>query len=340
MRTIKIISLGIAGLAGLFTAIGFLLPSTVVVERSTVIQAPASTVYTLVNSFVHFNAWSPWAKRDPATEYRYSGPRSGVGAAMEWHSTNPDVGSGRQEIIESVAYEQVVNRLEFGEMGALASFWLKPADGGVALTWRFETDLGDDLLARWFGLLFDSMIGADYEQGLAALKALAESYPPMDIADLDVAEIDITARPLLLTSRTTTMDEAAMLAAMNDAYGSLRAFLESSGVAVPAEALAITREWNEAEGSWSFDAAYPLPADATLDVTEGLRIETGWQGRALRATLVGADYATSAMTYEKIDLYMRLHGLEAAGASWEAYRSDPLTTPHEELVTEIFFPLR
>lgn len=342
MKIVQRTLLGLAAFVVLFAGIGFLLPREVIVERSVHIEAPAATVYTLVNGFVHFNAWSPWAKRDPATHYAYSGPRTGVGAVMEWRSDNPDVGSGRQEIIESVAYEQVVNRLDLGDMGtALTSFWLKPAENGTQVTWRFETDLGSDIVARWFGLVFDRLIGADYEQGLAALKALAEGYPKVDIAGLDIAKVELAAHPLLLATRTTSMEESAMRDAMNAAYGSLRAFLEANGAAVPTEYLAITREWNEGENRWTFDAAYPVPPGAELDVADsGLRIENGWEGSAFRTTLTGADYATSAATYERIALYLELNGHEIAGDSWERYRTDPLATPPEELVTEIFFPVR
>lgn len=342
MKILRKLLLGLVVLVALFVAIGFFLPRQVTVERTTAIDAPAATVYTLVNSYTRFNDWSPWAARDPDTQYTYTGPRSGVGAAMAWHSENPDVGSGKQEIIESVAYEQVVTQLDFDGMGtALASFWLKPLEQGTQVTWRFETDFGNDLIGRWMGLMFERWIGADYEQGLANLKALAESYPKVDLAALDIADVDIPAQSLLLANRSASMEEEAMIAAMADAYGSLRAFLDANGVVPAGPAMAITREWNEENGSWTFDAAYPLPADAALDAADsGLRIENGWSGRALRATVQGADYAESAATYERIALYMSLNGYETAGDSWESYRSDPLSTPPEELVTDIFFPVR
>jgi hypothetical protein len=39
-------------------------------------------------------------------------------------------------------------------------------------------EFAGSFLMRYFGLLFDSMIGADYEKGLAGLKAIAEATPP------------------------------------------------------------------------------------------------------------------------------------------------------------------
>ncbi|HEX6928630.1 MAG TPA: SRPBCC family protein [Gammaproteobacteria bacterium] len=341
MKAVKRVLLGLAVLAIVIAGVGLMLPRQVVVERSTRIDAPAATVFALVNGFTHFNAFSPWADLDPDTAYTYAGPRHGVGASMKWRSENPHVGNGRQEVIESVPHEQVVCALEFDGRRALASFWLKPEGGSTLVTWRFETDLGNDIIGRWFGLLFDRMIGADYEKGLASLKALAEDYPAIDIADLDVSEVTLTRRPLLLARRTASVVEDGMLVAMEDAYGSLRSFLAANNVTVPAEAIIITREWSETDNTWTFDAAYPLPADAVLDV-EGTDVALGesWQGAALRSIVRGGDYAESAAMYEKIALYIELHGYEIAGDSWEAYRSDPLATPPEALVTEIFFPVK
>jgi hypothetical protein len=43
--------------------------------------------------------------------------------------------------------------------------------------WGFDAEHGMNPLARWFGLLFDRMIGPDFEQGLAKLKTVMEAAP-------------------------------------------------------------------------------------------------------------------------------------------------------------------
>ena len=45
------------------------------------------------------------------------------------------------------------------------------------MTWAFDSAHGFNPFKRWLGLLFDRMIGADYEKGLAKLKALLEQDP-------------------------------------------------------------------------------------------------------------------------------------------------------------------
>ena len=95
---------------------------------------------------------------------------------MTWASDKPDVGSGSQEIIESVPERLVRTRLEFGGMSdANAFFKIEPrGDDRTHLVWGFDTDLGLNPISRYFGLMFEKWIGPDYEYGLAKLKTLAE----------------------------------------------------------------------------------------------------------------------------------------------------------------------
>jgi len=164
------------GLAIILAALSFLLPRHAHVERSVVIAAPAPTVFAYVNDLHQFNKWSPWAQIDPATQYTFTGPESGVGATMTWQSEHPHVGSGSQEIIESVPNEHVTTLLQFGDEGdARSRMELEPEANGTRVTWNFDTDLGFNPLSRYFGLMLDSMVGSNYEQGLAMLKSLVET---------------------------------------------------------------------------------------------------------------------------------------------------------------------
>ncbi|MEM7041317.1 MAG: SRPBCC family protein [Pseudomonadota bacterium] len=157
-------------------AIAYILPGSVQVERATEIDATPGEVFALVNSFENFNQWSPWYEKDPDGEYLIEGPEQGVGARMTWASQKPDVGTGSQEIVESVPDRLVRTQLDFGDMGkANAFFQIEPrGEDRTRLVWGFDTDLGLNPVSRYFGLMFERWIGPDYEHGLARLKSLAE----------------------------------------------------------------------------------------------------------------------------------------------------------------------
>ncbi len=174
LRTILYV---IGGLVLLLVVIGVLLPRTVRVERSIVVQASPEQIWPYINGYAQFNEWSPWAARDPDATYTITGPASGVGARMEWQSENPNVGSGSQEVTVSNPYSHMEVALDFGDQGRGISFFdLTPTDGGTEVTWGFDTDFGWDLIGRYFGLVFDSLLGPDYEAGLQNLQRVVEDY--------------------------------------------------------------------------------------------------------------------------------------------------------------------
>ncbi len=170
----KLLGTLVAG-ALVLVAVALLLPGRVHVDRSAAIEAPSDRVFALINDPRAFNRWSPWARMDPQTHYTFAGPESGVGARMTWARDNPNVGSGSLEIVASEVGRRVVMKLDFGPHGtATASYDLQTLGGGTRVTWAFDTEFGDDLAARFLGLVLPRWIGEDYEKGLANLKALAE----------------------------------------------------------------------------------------------------------------------------------------------------------------------
>lgn len=153
----------------------FLLPDEAHVERDIRIDAPPAAVFPYVNDFRKFNEWSPSADWAPDIEYSYSGPESGVGARMDWQSDNPEVGSGSNLITQSRPPERVTMRLDLGRRDrATAYFDIKPAGDGSHVVWGFDTELGNNVIDRYFGVMMGYWVGGDYERGLQDLKTLVE----------------------------------------------------------------------------------------------------------------------------------------------------------------------
>ncbi|WP_170404958.1 SRPBCC family protein [Ruegeria arenilitoris] len=176
MQVIKRILLALLVLVLLLIGVSYLLPGRAEVSRSIVIDAPPAAIFPYVNSMQETEKWSPWLERDPATQLTYSGPEAGVGNALNWSSEHQQVGTGSQEIIESVPDQTVRTALDFGSMGtATASFDLVPEGDRTQVTWGFVTDLGLNPMARWMGLMMDEWVGGDYERGLSNLKVLVET---------------------------------------------------------------------------------------------------------------------------------------------------------------------
>jgi effector-binding domain-containing protein len=324
----------------IFIVIGLFLPSNVNVERSILINRPASTVFVLLNSFRTFSAWSPLAVRDPDAEYVLSGPAAGAGARLDWRGDPRQVGNGWQEIIESVPFKRINVQLDFENQGRAVSYFnIEDRLTHVRLTWGFEADLVEGhgffggLLARYFGLFFDQWIGTDYEQGLANLKAYAESLPATDFAGLDaeilrVDPVDILYIPT--SDRPVQGDVGASLAA---AYQEISAFMQENSIEMLSAPIAITRSWDA--HNYQIDAAIPV-VSADIALSGNLRAGRSPSGTAVRVVHQGP-YENMGSSYEQLSAYMAVNGLEEGRVSWEQYVSDPARTPPSELITHIYF---
>lgn len=154
-------------------------PADFIFERSAVIPAPPDRVFPHVNALRNWEAWSPWAKKDPAMEKRYDGPEEGVGARYAWNG-NKDVGVGSMEIIETRPDDLVRLRLDFEKpMKATntVDFMFKPEGEGTRVSWIMRGR--NNFVGKAFGLFLsmDKMVGKDFEQGLASLGSAVESTP-------------------------------------------------------------------------------------------------------------------------------------------------------------------
>ena len=151
-------------------------PDSMHVERAARINAPPEKIFPLINDFHRWSSWSPYEKRDPAMKRVYGGAASGTGAVYEWEG-NRDVGQGRMEITESTPASRVAIKLDFIEPFEghnTAEFTLAPKGQSTDVTWAMHgpAPFISKLMQVFFN--FDTMIGKDFEEGLANLKTLVE----------------------------------------------------------------------------------------------------------------------------------------------------------------------
>lgn len=151
-------------------------PDTFEVSRTETIRAPAAAIYPFIIDFRQWSRWSPWEQLDPDMRRTHSGAPAGAGAIYEWQG-NRKAGQGRMEITETRPPEHVVIALEFIKPFAATNttaFHIEPGPEGSRVTWSMH---GPNTFAgKLMGVFVDmeSMIGREYERGLAALKLTAE----------------------------------------------------------------------------------------------------------------------------------------------------------------------
>ena len=337
MRILKILGIGIVVLIVLFLGFGFVLPRQVQIERSITIDRPAANVFAVLDGFKRFNDWSPWAARDPKAKYTVSGPASGAGAKLAWEGDPKTVGSGYQTIRLSVPYSRIAVALDLdGRDPANANFVLTPEGPGTRVVWSFDTDLGMNPLSRWFGLMFESMIGPDYEEGLANLKRLLERLPATDVAGVTAQAVQVEAVPVAYVEGACGKDEAEIARTVAASFGEVTKFLASRKIAPAGAPITITTRWDDS--GYAFDAALPVAAIPPA-ADARVRFKQTYAGPALKVVHRGAHRDMPAL-YDKLDAWAAIHGFEPNGPSWEEHVTDPGSTPEADLLTNVYLPVK
>jgi hypothetical protein len=174
---LKKVLIALAAVVVVLIAVVAMQPSEFRVARGAVIRAPAPDVFAQVNDFHSWEAWSPWAKLDPAARSSFEGPRAGTGAIFAW-AGNDKIGEGRMMVIESRPSELIRIALDFVkpmEGRSIAEFTFKPEGDQTAVTWSMTGHHNFIAKAVCLFMNLDKMIGGDFEKGLANLKSVVEA---------------------------------------------------------------------------------------------------------------------------------------------------------------------
>ena len=171
------ILLAVAVVVVVCVAVVAMRPSECRVARTALIGAPASAVFERVNDFHNWEAWSPWAKRDPAMKKGYGGAPAGTRPNNTW-AGNTAVGAGRTTKTPSPPSELIRIRLEMMRPFAATNtveFAFRPEGNHTAVTWSMVGESG--FIGKALGLFMnmDKMVGGDFEKGLTQMKSVAEA---------------------------------------------------------------------------------------------------------------------------------------------------------------------
>lgn len=149
-------------------------PDEFYAARSLKIAAPAARLHSLINDLKKMNTWNPYALRDCGGKADYSGPEAGPGAQFHFAGKS---GTGSITVTDSTP-SVVGMRLHMTKPFAgdnRVEFTLKPAGDGTEVTWAMKG--AASLPGKIFSLFIDceKMMARDFDEGLANLKAIAET---------------------------------------------------------------------------------------------------------------------------------------------------------------------
>ena len=167
----------LGGIVLLILFLAIIAPKKYHVSRSIEIAKPKAEVFENLRFLKNQDAWSPWNKKDPNMEKKFTGTDGEVGAMSYWNG-NKDVGEGEQEITKIVNGERMESELRFLKP------WKSTSDAYLTteeidaqktkVTWGFS---GENKFPFSIFMLFmnmDKAVGGDFEEGLTNLKSIME----------------------------------------------------------------------------------------------------------------------------------------------------------------------
>ena len=176
MRFLKRLAIGLVLLAATFAVVVAFQPDDYRLTRSTVIWAPAAKIFPHVNDLRRWEEWSPWAKLDPNARVTFSGPQSGPGASSKWDG-NDKIGAGTMTITDSKLNERVATRTDFVkpfEGTSRADFVFSQTGERTNVIWTTAGTHTFISKAICLVMSMETMLGPDFEKGLAQLKDVVE----------------------------------------------------------------------------------------------------------------------------------------------------------------------
>lgn len=331
MKTLKKALIWILVILIILVIISYILPGSYRVERSIVINADKEIIFEQFCDFNNWDNWAPWSSDlDSTAEYEYIGSCE-QGAVQRWEGE--DIGNGEMIITKLIPYELMEYDLSFdnGKFQSVGLMSIEPENGEYKLTWVDEGDLGYNPVARYMGLLMDSYIGTDFEQGLTNLKELSEGMP--DYPDIEIVEVEsIPAIAIKDSATIQTMGEK-----MGEMFGELMNYMTRKKVEMTGQPYTIYHTWNP-EGYTVVEAG--IPVDRVVPSKGNVVFTKSPGGKAVKAIYFGS-YEGIGTAHEAIEKYVKINKLEIIGPPWDIYITDPQNEPDPaKWETLVLYPIK
>lgn len=335
---LKKILIGLVVLIVALLLIGFLLPESLHISRSTSISSSADAVFEEINDLKKWQEWQYWNSLDSTMETTYGEKTVGTGATYSWKGNNK-VGEGTITITESNPNVSVASDLSFsGGEPAKAVYTIDGKDESQQLTMTVDMNFGMNPLMRWVGFLFmEKEMNKAFDYGLKNIKERAEAKPTFTV-DISEVSTPVMSYVGIALTNVNTSNSDAVNAQMAKTFTQIATDLNKAKVQITGAAFCLITKWDDATKQMDMVCAFPV--DEKAKVPTKYTIQQVAAGKAVKAVHRG-DYANMNKTHNEIMQYIESKSLSMAGAPLESYLTDPMIEKDTAAwVTEVYYPVQ
>jgi effector-binding domain-containing protein len=148
-------------------------------------------------------------------------------------------------------------------------------------------------------------------------------------------EVTLTARTMIYSKGSANWDTAfdTLVEAFKNVYGAM----QKQGLKPAGPAMTVYTATDDT--GFEYQAGVPVAEEPKGALPEGLAVGKSPDGRALKFIHRGS-YDAMDSTYEAITNHLDEKRLEARDLFVEYYITDPITTPEDNLVIEVYVPIK
>ncbi|QXD22751.1 SRPBCC family protein [Opitutia bacterium ISCC 51] len=299
-------------------------------EKSIVVDVPLEKAFSVVRDFTQGPVWSPWVIAEPESK----GSVSPDGMQNSWEGDI--IGSGKMLIEGAEENQAIYYTLTFlkpWKAISPVSFLFEPEGSGTKLTWTMEGSMPFFLffLTKMMGVF----VGMDYERGLKMLKDYLETGEVPSKLAFNGNE-SFERFPYVGIKTTTTME--AVGPAMADDFGKLKNYFQGQEVN-PDSIFSIYHKWDPIKGMVVYTTGLAVES-APESLPEGFVAGEFPACEAYEVTHTGpyrhlGNAWSSAMMHARAKVFKQSKKIHP----FETYANNPETTPENELITNVYFPI-
>ncbi len=333
MKVLKVLAIILVLIIGLGLVLIAVSPSKLTVEKSITIDAPTSVVFANVSCLDKWPAWSAWDAMDPEMKNEYSENPCGIGAWNSWDG--PQTGKGKQTIDEINGNESIIMSLVFeGFEGTNYANWkFEEVEEGTKVTWTFD-GAPSPFLFRPMNLMMKGVLEKSYEDGLNALKDVAENGAAAFESAYEVKEVELPETKYLLISGDVVPSDIGEF--YGNSFGTIMGYMAENGVEMAGHPTGLFYNWTDTLAKMS--AAIPVNKDA--EGNEAVEFRTVEGSKALQIDYYGA-YDEVGPAHEAMDAYMSANNLDYNGSVREVYVTDPMSEQDtSKWLTHVIYPVK
>ena len=304
------------------------------VERFIVIEKPIKDVRDSLKNFKEWPKWSPWVIMEPDVTLVYSDRQGQVGASYGW--AGELIGAGGIELMEAGgdSLKMEINFVKPFKSTADVGFDLVSEGDVTKVTWYMDGYLPFFLF--WMTGKMKTFIGMDYERGLGMLKEYLETG---SVASYVLIEgmIPLKEQKYVGIPRSCKIKELDVL--MKKDFEDLYTFIQKNNLSESSAPFSIYNTFDIFKGLTNYIACIPL--DDEVSIPSGWTVGKVNPIKALK-TMHKGHYKHLGNGWMTAMSFARLKKIKLlkSPVGYEYYKNNPQETPEEELITEIYLPLK